>query len=203
MTDACSSISRRDQRQVSESETSSTPTAEEREAAKIDREKAAEKEAEARRNAYFASGTDEGGRSSRAASDARSHDPSSHDDPKLKESRRTAAIDPPLQDDVVGNAIVAAAASGLAGGLRAVAVQRPGAAAAVAATKTAKSLASKAVLSTTNTGPEVAPQSPSKPLASSPSDAGRTGPKGTSEVAPAPNRSEPPPAVLGPVVVRG
>lgn len=203
MTDACTSV-RGSRRPVTENEPSCTPSAEQSETAKLDRERAAAKEAEARRNAYFASGTDEGGRSSRASSDARAHDPSSHDDPKLKASRRTQALDLPLQDDVIGNAIVAAAAGGVVAGARAVAVQRPAAALLTGATQTAKSLAKEAVLSTFDTGPELAePQAarPAKREEPTP-PVGRTSPRGTSEVVPEPTSSELP-MTPGPVVVRG
>lgn len=203
MTDACTSA-RASRRPVTENEASCAPSAEEAETAKLDRERTEAKEAEARRNAYFASGTDEGGRSSRASSDARAHDPSSHDDPKLKASRRTAALDLPLQDDVVGNAVVAAAAGGVAAGVRAVAVQRPAAALVTGAKETAKSLAKGAVRSTFDTGPELAkPAAPTPAKREEPAPpAGRTGPRGTSEVAPTPTSSEPP-MTPGPVVVRG
>jgi hypothetical protein len=192
---------------VSEAETACSPSAEQAEARKLERARTEAREAEARRDAYFASGTDEGGRSARASSDARSYDPSNNDDPKLKASLRTAAIDSPLQDDVVGNAIVAAASGGLAAGVRAVAVQRPAAALGIAATKTVKSLAGKALISTFHTGPEVAkPRASVEKTETSHGPAvpgGWTGPRGTSEVAPEPKASEAPPRPLGPVMVRG
>ena len=89
----------------------------------IDTERAKEADAETRRNAYFASGTDEGGRSYRASSDAKSWSPMLSDDPKLKASQRTAAIDRPIEDDKLGNGIIGALAGGVLGGVRAVAAK--------------------------------------------------------------------------------
>lgn len=119
MTRICSASRSSGPRESSAS--SCEPSAEEREAAAVGKEREAEKEAEARRNAYFARGTDEGGRSYRATSDASRILSSNPDDPRAKAAARTAKIDPPLQDDVLGNAIVAAAAGGVLAGGRAAA----------------------------------------------------------------------------------
>ena len=137
------------------------------------------------------------------------------DDPQLKDSRRTAAIDPPLQDDPYGNAIISAVAGGIAGGVRraaAEAVVMPGRSVvehiAIETGKgVAKSVAKKAVSSTMHPGPDVDPAPPaaSKKDASPPpaptGSAGRSGPAGTSSVVNEPNQSFAP--VYTPLVIAG
>jgi hypothetical protein len=211
MTDRCSGATSR-QRTYSSDDSSCQPTDEQSEARAVAREQEAEREAEAHRNAYFAANTDEGGRSSRASSDTRSYSPMLHDDPQLKASRRTAALDPPLLDDPYGNAIVAAAAGGLISGVRAASaealVPHGRSVAQHIATQTAKGIAkgvAKGIIkSTMTTGPEM-PSDPIKPApqgsGSSSTPAGQTSSKATSEAAPEPNQSFGP--VRIPFVVQG
>lgn len=78
----------------------------------------AERAAEARRNAYYADGGDEGGLCKNASSDASAYSPMLKDNPALKDSLRTAAIDPPLEDDPWGNALAAGVVGGVAAGVR-------------------------------------------------------------------------------------
>lgn len=206
MTDACSSASSAARRSTCEPESSTAPTAEQTEAARIAREKAAEAEAEARRNAYFAGTEHEGGRCKNAASDAGAYSPQTPAQNELRNSRLTAG-EKPLADDPVGNAIVSAAGGGVVAGVRAATVgsARTGVVTGVLSfvKSFVKGEGKDFVLSTTNTGPELQPPgAPGASKSSEPANGGRTGPKGTSEPAPQPNRSEAP-SIPGPVVVRG
>lgn len=108
--DACSRASSRS-RAMCEDEVGS---AESDETTRIDAERAAE----ALRNAYYAEGGDEGGRCKNASSDAGAYRPMLNDDPALKVSLRTAAIDHPLEDDPWGNALAAGVAGGIVAGAR-------------------------------------------------------------------------------------
>jgi hypothetical protein len=119
-TNRCASASRRVQ-DASVDEAACTPTPEQTEAKAQACRQDTDRAAEERRDAYIASGTDEGGRSARASSDASRIDPWLHDDPQAKAAARTRRIDPPLQDDVLGNALVGVVAGGAGGGIRAAA----------------------------------------------------------------------------------
>ena len=205
MTDRCESAR---PRPFSASRDSCEPTPEEtaRKSSEDERRNAAE--AESRRNAYLASGADVGGRASRAASDARAYDPWTSDDPKLKDSLRTAAIDPPLQDDVVGNMLVGAAAGGVGAGVRSLAFTSSlsaGASGAAdgAATALLKSTAKTIALESLKPSdpPQATPLN-AEPKASSTPYGGMSSPRGASIVAPEPSSSQPD-AVLGPLVIRG
>lgn len=110
--DGCTSARRREETSSS-TENACTETREQRETVNEDRRQSAERDAEARRNAYFSSGTDEGGRSYRASSDASVAAQRSLDDPLARMAKRTEAYDRPLQDDPLGNALAAAVVGGL------------------------------------------------------------------------------------------
>jgi hypothetical protein len=214
MPDQCASVTSRS-RSYSEPDTSCAPTDEERAAKEVGAQREAEREAEARRNAYFAGNTDEGGQCSRACSDASTYSPMSPEDVRLKDSLRTKRIDPPIVSDPAGNMIIAALGGGLIAGARGAAKEAlfPSTAGKSvlehAATATAKSLAKgaakEALLGTFDTGPQVQPSKTtpagSPTPAASPAPVGRTGAQGTSEVAPEPNMSPAP--FTGPYVIRG
>lgn len=110
--DGCSDTRRRAEN-YSSAENACTETREQRETVSEERRQSTEREAEARRNAYFASGTDEGGRSYRASSDASVAAQQCPDDPLARIAKRTEAYDRPLQDDPLGNALAAAAVGGI------------------------------------------------------------------------------------------
>jgi hypothetical protein len=206
MTQACSSLSSTRERSACELETSSTPTAEQAEAGRIAREKADEAEAEARRNAYFASSEHEGGRCRSAMSDAGAYSPETPAQLKLRDSLRTAG-EMPLEDDAIGNGLVGAAGAGAAAGLAAAGARsattglQKGVLGFV--TSFVKGQGKDFVLSTMETGPELPKPADAPPAKTAPATGGRTGARGTSEVAPEPNRSEAPPVTPGPVVIRG
>lgn len=214
MTDQCSGLRARD-RSFTDLETSCAPTEEQKAEKEVSGQQQAEREAEARRNDYFASGTDEGGRSARASSDASAYSPMSSDDPKMKEYLRTKRLDPPIKSDPAGNAIVGALAGGLVSGVRAAAAEAllPSTAgtsvlahaATDAGTSLAKTAGKEALKRTFETGPDVAPAKAS-PASPSPSPAttpvGRSGGNGTrSEIVPEPTMSPAP--FAGPWVIRG
>ncbi len=219
MSDRCSAaLVTSGSRLASFEERASAPTPEEAATASVNQAHDAEREAEARRNAYYAAGGDEGGRCSRASSDARTYEPMLRDDPHLKDARHTARMDPPLQDDPYGNALVGALAGGLAGGVGAAARQaaapRAGTAhllayvARATAREVAEEMAKEAVSQTWQVGPELgeagasgtAPGSSAAPERAGP-PAGRTGARGVSEAAPEANQSPAP--VRIPFVVQG
>jgi hypothetical protein len=114
MTDRCDSVSRRPREHSSE-ETSCAPTREESATASANAQQEAEREAELRRNAYFAAGSDEGGRSKHASSDAGAVQTSTPDDKTLRVINNAKKYDPPLQDDPLGNTLVGIAAGGVFG----------------------------------------------------------------------------------------
>jgi len=214
VTDRCAATTSR-ARQFSSEESDCRPTDEQREAQAVDREQEAEREAEARRNRYFEHGTDEGGRSARASSDAAHYSPMLHDDSRLKDSLRTAAVDRPLEDDRYGNAIAGAVAGGVISGVRVAATEVLAVSAgtrpviqhvAVAVNvDVAKSVVTTAVTSTMKAAPEGAlPAPPSPPRATparDPIPAGRSGAKATSEVVEESNQSVAP--RYSPFVIQG
>ncbi|HSO35735.1 MAG TPA: hypothetical protein VLT33_24570, partial [Labilithrix sp.] len=111
MTDRCDSLSPR-RPDTSWTERTCEPSAEDRATAEVSQRQAAVREAEVRRNSYYASGTDQGGRSSHATSDPGVPQTSSRYDQRDANARvgeYTRRIDRPLQDDAAGNALVAAA----------------------------------------------------------------------------------------------
>lgn len=185
-------------------------------------QQATEREAEAGRNAYFASGTDEGGRSSRASSDPGALQTSSKYDQRDKNARLAeyyTRIDRPLQDDVAGNALVGAIGAGAIGGVAA-ATKAGGAAAGGAIAKAAADAAAKSLVTTVRNEALVGaydasrrgvglPPSITEPAtpAAAPSTAaevGRSTKRGASEIVPGPVRSEAPriPEALPPLPVR-
>jgi hypothetical protein len=205
MSERCEGPSQR-ARAYTENEPRCEPTAEQSEEAKIRAERAADQAAEARRNAYYASGGDEGGRSYRRTSDASQYPRSSPDDPGLKEYRRTKALDPPLQPDPLGNAIVAALAGGAIAGVGAAAgkvtVESAAAAAgeaaaakaagklATEAAKTAAREAFRASAAGVGLGEVGARPSEGKPATSAvAAPAGMSSPDGASAPAPGPTQS--------------
>lgn len=215
MTDRCSNIRPRE-RSSTDYDSSSQPTEEQKASKEALGHQQAEREAEARRNEYFSSGTDEGGRCADASSDASTYSPMLSDDPKMKEWLRTKQLDPPVQSDPAGNAIIGALGGGLVSGARAAAAEAlfPSTAGtsvlAHAATNAGTSLALSAAKAgakeTFRTGPEITPPKPegaSKPVTpATSSPVGRSGGNGTrSEVVPEPTMSPAPYA--GPWVVRG
>lgn len=122
MTDRCDALSTQRRTDYSSTETSCEPSAEQAAAADAFGQQATEREAEARRNAYFAAGTDEGGRSSRASSDPGALQTASKYDQHDKNAQLIAyytRIDRPLPDDAAGNALVAAVGAAAIGGVRA------------------------------------------------------------------------------------
>jgi len=214
MTDRCMNAASRP-RTYSSEETGCQPNDEQLETQQVNREQEAEREAEARRNAYYASGGDEGGRCARASSDASRYSPMLPDNPQLKDSRRSAASDPPLKDDPYGNAIVSAVAGGIAGGVRRAAVEalatpgrsvlehmaiETGKGMAKGAAKTAITSTMRPAADVDPTPPAHAKDVPPTPPATPP-PAGRTGSAGTSEVVNEPNQSCAP--VYAPLVIVG
>ena len=225
MTDRCDSLSNNRRTDYSPSERACEPSGEDKAAAEIAQRQAAEREAEVRRNDYYASGTDEGGRSSHASSDPGKPQTSSTYDQRDANARigeYTKRIDPPLQDDPAGNALVGAAAGGLIGGVKAASVAggdaAAGAIAKVAADTAAKGLVKsarneigRAAIDASRRGldapePLATPSIPSVPAAPA-SPAGRSSPNATSEAVPEQVQSSGPriPEVLSgaPVRIRG
>jgi len=120
MTDRCDGLSTQRRNDYSPTETSCEPSAEQTATADAFGQQATEREAEARRNAYFAAGTDEGGRSSRASSDPGALQTASKYDQHDKNMQLIAyytRIDRPLPDDAAGNALVAAVGAAAIGGV--------------------------------------------------------------------------------------
>jgi hypothetical protein len=218
MTDRCDGLS--NQRVRNYSEATCEPSAEEAATKEASSQQGTEREAEARRNAYFASGTDEGGRSSRASSDPRALETSSKYDQRDKNARLAeyyTRIDRPLQDDVAGNALVGAigagAVAGIAAATKAGATAAAGALARAAADGAAKSLVTTVrndalvgVYDASRRGVGL-PSSITEPAAAAPStsaEVGRSSKRGASEIVPEPVRSEAPriPEALPPLPVR-
>lgn len=222
MTNRCSSISSRPP-STSIEPTECRPTAEDLESRAIESERDAEREAELARHRYFESHTDEGGRCLDASSDAGSYLPMLRDDPALKDSRRTAAIDHGLVPDPLGNAIVGAVVGGVVSGVRAAAADAlvPGAnttpvlehIAQKVAVKVAKTVIKHEAKATVReyfedaaaraserpAGPPPPPPSPAPTPSTMP--AGRSSPKATSEVVTEPDRTPAP--VYTPLLIRG
>jgi hypothetical protein len=122
MTDRCDGLSTRRRDDYASTETSCEPSAEQAATADTFGQQETEREAEARRNAYFAAGTDEGGRSLHASSDPGALQTTSKYDQHDKNAQLIAyytRMDRPLADDVAGNALVAAAGAAAIGGMRA------------------------------------------------------------------------------------
>jgi hypothetical protein len=105
MTDRCDSIARRPP-DYSSTDTRCAPSREEAATASANARQEAEREAEARRNDYFAAGTDEGGRSKRASSDVGALQTSTPDDKTLRVINNAKKYDPPIKSDPLGNAII-------------------------------------------------------------------------------------------------
>jgi hypothetical protein len=118
MTDRCDAASRRP-RDYSSADTACEPTHEEKASSEVASQQATEREAEARRNAYFASGADEGGRSRRASSDTGALQTATPDDKTARIIANATKYDHPIQDDPVGNALVGIVAGGIIGGIEA------------------------------------------------------------------------------------
>ena len=118
MTDRCDAAARRPH-DYSSADTSCEPTREESATSSVSAQQATEREAEARRNAYFASGADEGGRSRNASSDVGAVQMSTRDDPTARIIANARKYDPPIQSDPLGNALVGIAAGGLVAGVEA------------------------------------------------------------------------------------
>jgi hypothetical protein len=118
MTDRCDSATRRP-RDYTSNETSCEPTREESAASRAAAQQETEREAEVRRNAYFASGADEGGRSKNASSDAGALQTSTPDDKNLRVINNATKYDPPIQSDPLGNALIGIAGGGIVGGIEA------------------------------------------------------------------------------------
>jgi hypothetical protein len=228
MADRCDGLSTQRRNDYSSTETSCEPSAEQAATASAFAQQATEREAEARRNDYFAAGTDEGGRSSRASSDPGALQTASKYDQHDKNAQLIAyytRIDRPLSDDRAGNALVAAAGAAAIGGVRAAGsgVDVAGAAIAKAAVDAAaKSLASAvrneslglaydasrlgaALPPSLGEHPDVsAAPAPRSPAAPAPAAVGRSSPRGVSEVVREPVRTDAPriPELLPPVPFR-
>jgi hypothetical protein len=122
MTDRCDGLSTPRRNDYSSTETSCEPSAEQAATADALAQQATEREVEARRNVYFSSATDEGGRSSRASSDPGALQTSSKYDQHDKNAQLIAyytRIDRPLPEDAAGNALVAAVGTAAIAGTRA------------------------------------------------------------------------------------
>ena len=229
MTDRCDGLSTQRRNDYSSTETSCEPSAEQAAAAGAFAQQATEREAEARRNAYFAAGTDEGGRSSRASSDPGALQTASKYDQRDKNAQLAAyytRFDRPLQDDAAGNALVAAAGAAAIGGVRTASsgVDVAGAAIAKAAVDAAaKSLASTVrneslglAYDASRLGVALPPsfgEDPAVSAAPAPSQqaapsqqgpVGRSSPRGASEIVREPVRTEAPriPELLPPLPFR-
>lgn len=118
MTDRCDASARRP-RDYTSTESSCEPTPEQIATSQVASSQAAEREAEARRNAYFASGTDEGGRSKRASSDAGAMQTFTPDDKNARIIANSTKYDTPIQSDALGNALIGIAGGGIIGGVEA------------------------------------------------------------------------------------
>jgi hypothetical protein len=121
MTDRCDGLSTSRRNDYLPAETTCEPSAEQAAAKDAFAQQATEREAAARRDAYFATGTDEGGRSSRASSDPGALQTASHHDRHdldVQVEAYTARFDHPLPDDAAGNAIIAAIGAAAVGGVR-------------------------------------------------------------------------------------
>lgn len=116
-TDRCDGASRR-HHDYSPSETACEPSAEESASAAEARRQEADRAADARREAYIQSDEDVGGACRAAASQPSTSPSQCDDDPRLRDAQRTSKIDPPLEDDVAGNAIIGALGGGLVAGAR-------------------------------------------------------------------------------------
>lgn len=201
MTERCEATTRR-----AYSEGICEPTPEEAARAENERERNAAAEAARRRDAYFAANTDEGGRTKDASSDTGAYAPFSPEDLELKDSLRTKAIDKPLEEDVVGNMIVAAAAGGLMAGVRAGAVTGSlSEAVSAASDQAAKGLVKRTVkhIASEAMKPGELPASPKAEPAPRPSTpAGMSSGRATSVAAPEPTMSIPE-QIPGPLVIRG
>lgn len=213
MTNRCSATSSRPS-PVSIEPNESRPSAEDVESRAIARERASEREAELARNRYFESFTHEGGRCLDASSDAGAYSPFHRDDPALKDSRRTAALDPPIEKDGLGNAVAGAVISGVVGGARTSAAWGT-----PVMTEIARQVAIKVVKSAIKhevkalvreqlesaVTPAVSPSTGGAPSPAAadaaPAPAGRTSPKAASEIVKEPNMT-PGPAYT-PLLVRG
>lgn len=222
MTDRCEDLSTRRRPDYSSTETSCEPSPEQAAANETLTQQGAEREAEARRNAYFAAGTDEGGRSSRASSDPSALQASSKYDQRDKNAQLaayTARIDRPLQDDVVGNALVGAIAGGAIAGARIAAsgaevaartiVKTAGDAAAKSLVGTVRNETLKGAYEASRRGIELSPDllAPSAPTAQTKNTqdaSGRSSPRGASEIVREPVRTEAPriPEMLPPLPFR-
>lgn len=119
MTERCDSTSRRPRDYSSTEASSCEPTREEAAGSQVAAQQAAEREAEARRNAYFTSGTDEGGRSKHAASDGSVMASFTADDKNARILANATKYDRPIESDPLGNALVGIAAGGIIGGVEA------------------------------------------------------------------------------------
>lgn len=205
--DRCESAGRR-HHDYSANPAACEATKEDQAAASDAAQREAERAAEAKRNAYFASDEDVGGRSARASSDASVVPVQTNDDPALRDYLRTKAIDRPLQDDPLGNAIVGAVAGGVGAGVRAAASEAAAGAAGRSvlghmAEETGKQLAKGAAKegvkdAATHAAREhgirsgriaLAPEPHAPPAATQTDAAGRSSPRAASEVAPEPNAS--------------
>lgn len=169
----------------------------------------ADRAAEQRRDAYLASGTHVGGETSAKGTSRLAGPNQTPDNPALRASLRTKAIDHPLQDDPLGNAIVGILAGGVANGIRAAALHGgtpmahiPHALAHEAAEHVVlhgvPHHVKHAVESSVDVTTLVGPTAPQPQGLETPASAGRASARGASEVAPAPNRSEGAPAPLSP-----
>ncbi len=116
MNDRCDAVSARP-RDYSTEDASCTPTREESATVSTNARQEAEREAELRRNQYFASGSDEGGRSKRASSDTGAVETSTPDDKILRIINNAKKYDPPIESDPLGNALIGVAAGGIVGGV--------------------------------------------------------------------------------------
>lgn len=199
MTERCTGLSSPKRHSSIEDDASCRPSPEQSAAKQVADKEDAERAAEQRRNDYFANNTDEGGRCARASSDARSYSPMLKDDPiELKNSRKSAALDGPIESDPLGNAIIAALAGGLFAGVGSAAASGTKHVAVEIGKETGKAVvkavAKEGLKSTLNVGPEPPPSKPeSTPKAANPvGPVGKTGANGTSEVVPEPNQSAAP-----------
>lgn len=222
MTDRCDSLSTQRRNRSMASEAACEPSPEQAAAKEVSSQQATEREAEVRRNAYYASGTDEGGRSSRASSDPRALQLSSKYDQHDKNAQLIAyytRFDRPLQDDRAGNALVAAVGAGAVGGVRAGAGAGEAAIGSALAKAAAKSLGTSVrnevlglAYDASRLGVALPPSvtEPTTSAAPSPAGSATTGPvgrsskRGASEIVPEPASSQAPriPEMLPPAPVR-
>lgn len=118
MTDRCDAATRRP-RDYSSNDASCEPTREQAAASSATAQQAADREAEARRDAYIASGADEGGRSMHASSDLGAMQTATPDDKTLRIINNAMKYDPKIESDPLGNALIGIAAGGVFGGIEA------------------------------------------------------------------------------------